>query len=342
MNLLVFAHRGEAKAFLHDLKFKSVKNYDFLNVYKNENDYLIICGEGIQSATEFLASVLAVIKNEITMVINLGVAGALDQSLELNKIYSVQTAYAEKVSQEMQFKSFSSRDSEAYYDCVSALKRVLDDENANYLSKFAQIVDRELWAIGSVAKLFKIPFQSYKLISDYAGSNTSCFDISNKTDFYSQHLLEFYLEKNIKILNPEQSEYIPDGFYFTTAQKRTYKNVYERLSRKLELKEDELFSYLNVKQILVQDIQAKQKTKILLEKMQDLLSPFETILDKKIAEIFKDFKGDSIQVQLQNDLEKENFNILAKIKNQTDFNNLKNAVNHFDYKAYIDFLNGKK
>jgi nucleoside phosphorylase len=344
MNLLVFAHRGEAKTFLSELNFKSVKGKDFLNLYKNDSNYLLICGEGLQSATELTASVLSFIHEEVRNVINFGIAGALDKSLELNNIYSVQTIYSEKITGAMQFKSFSSSDPKAYFDCVSAIDRVLNDENSIYLSKFAQIVDRELWAIASVAKLFKKPFQSFKLISDYAGTDTSCFDISNKTDFYSQHLFDYFSEHfdSKEQLKEEDTLETPDGFYFTTAQKRSYKNLYEKLSKKLSLNENELFDYLKINEIIKQDIQAKLKTKFLIEKMQNALSPYELELNKNLKEIFKPFQHNSVQVQIQKDLETENFSVHADIKNENEFEKLKSAVNHFNYKEYIDFLNGKK
>jgi hypothetical protein len=54
------------------------------------------------------------------------------------------------------------------------------------------MVDRELWACGSVCGFFKLPLKSYKLISDRAGSDSSIHKVKNRADEFSKHLFDFY------------------------------------------------------------------------------------------------------------------------------------------------------
>ena len=53
------------------------------------------------------------------------------------------------------------------------------------------MVDQELWAVANSCNLFKIPFYSYKLISDYAGENTLQLNFKAQAKSFSENLLQF-------------------------------------------------------------------------------------------------------------------------------------------------------
>ena len=162
--LLSFAHRGEAQTFLKNGKYSAVE-FAFDGVYESEQTFLVITGEGIQNATEKVTAVCAAFRAQISQVVNIGIAASLQDHIRLNEIYSVRTAYAEHYGK-VAFKTFTSDDTTSQIDCLTAAERVLQKSYSDTLSAFAPIVDRELWGCASACALFKLPFRSYKLISD--------------------------------------------------------------------------------------------------------------------------------------------------------------------------------
>nr|NIP24013.1 hypothetical protein [Phycisphaerae bacterium]NIR93327.1 hypothetical protein [Gammaproteobacteria bacterium]NIW46580.1 hypothetical protein [Gammaproteobacteria bacterium]NIW98108.1 hypothetical protein [Phycisphaerae bacterium]NIX27828.1 hypothetical protein [Phycisphaerae bacterium] len=245
--LLVFAHRGEAKVFIKRGHFQPV-GFLFNGLYEREGELLLISGEGVQSTTERLSAVCAAYAKEIETVINMGIAGSLTQNtaegetepIELNGIYSVRTVYGDNGS-DIAFRTFTSDDPNARIDCISANNRVLEDDDAQRLSWFAQLVDRELWACGSVCALFKLPFCSYKLVSDVAGQGTDCIDISHRAGEFSRRLYQFYGEltaQKKRVAKAENHEWqLPDAFYATTTQRRQLASLLKNLTVKYQTNE---------------------------------------------------------------------------------------------------------
>jgi len=190
MILLTFAHMGEAQHFIRRKHTQPV-DFFFDGVYRTDDEMLVITREGLQATTERVSAVCTYFRSRISQVINFGIAGSLDEQLELNQIYGIRYVFLE-INGECFERKFKTANSRAKKDCVTASKRVLNDHCAEKLSGFAHIVDRELWAIASVCKLFRIPFQAYKLISDRAGNSTSTAEVKEKSELFSKHLFDFY------------------------------------------------------------------------------------------------------------------------------------------------------
>ena len=89
MQLLIFAHRGEAQVFISEMN--TVADESFPDLYKSDNCYILICGEGIQNASIRTAAVISRYHESIDSVLNFGIAGALDKSLKLKKIVQIRT-----------------------------------------------------------------------------------------------------------------------------------------------------------------------------------------------------------------------------------------------------------
>ena len=92
---------------------------------------------------------------KITEIINFGVAGILEKSslFSIGDIIEVRTSYL-SLGKKMEFKSFSSSLKPSHfdlYDIVTSSKRALKKVDCENLLPFAPLVDREAWAIGSVA-----------------------------------------------------------------------------------------------------------------------------------------------------------------------------------------------
>jgi nucleoside phosphorylase len=193
MKLLIFAHKGEASHFIDKLNFKPCE-FIFHGLYTNDEDLLLLTGEGLQNATEKTAIVLAKYSERIESIINIGIAGSLNQEIQINDINFISNSFKE-TSKDIHPKKFSFKDIESEWKCVSALERVLDINYGKRLAIHADIVDRELWAIASCAKLFKLKVSAIKLISDDAISETEvdiCHDIKKQAREMSERLFNFY------------------------------------------------------------------------------------------------------------------------------------------------------
>lgn len=274
--LFTFAHRGEAQIFLKREGYKPIPFY-FDGLYDNGTNFLLITGEGLQKTTEKVAAVCAFYKSRIPQIINFGIAGSLSLELQLGEIYSVRTVYRED-----EFHSFTSSEglsSFSRFDCISALNRVVTDEKAEQLGYFAQIVDRELWAIGSCAALFKIPFRSYKLIADRAGSQTDCLDLKKRALSFSEKIYDYFCTEVIPRADViprtagSRDLLIPEGFYATVSQSQKLESLCRKLALKWQIEPKNVFERFNLETLKREERHPKKRTKLLLELLNQELTP---------------------------------------------------------------------
>ena len=190
MILLTIAHKGEAQAFI-SRKHNLAVDFYFTDVYRHEDEILLLTGSGKDSITERVAFVLRYFGDRISEVLNFGIAGALNDQLQINQIYGVKEICPEyQPTQERE--CYVTANLRGQVICVSASRPVLTDEHAAALTGFADVVDMETWHIAQVCKKMKVPFKSYKLISDYAGSKTDTRAIRKNAATFSRHLFDFY------------------------------------------------------------------------------------------------------------------------------------------------------
>ena len=199
MLLLTMAHHGEAQEFIKR-KYTQPTDFYFRGIFRSNEDILLLTGEGIQNTTIRMTAVCTYFGNKIDRVLNMGIAGALDPSLQLNQIYGIRRV-SHEFSNDNEYGSFTCVKTFSKFDCITACRRVNDDKYVADLKNKAQIVDRELWAIGSVSRHFNLPFKSYKLISDYAGNTTDSGQIKENAIDFSKHLFDFY--KNLSLTKEE-------------------------------------------------------------------------------------------------------------------------------------------
>jgi nucleoside phosphorylase len=189
--LLVFAHKGEAIHFLKTIPFTPI-DFFFMGLFESSDFYLLITGEGLQSASEKTVSVLSIFNKQISEIYNMGTAGSLSNQVSVDQIVWVQTAIAGS-HERREYKTFTSSHPLASITCISANERVETTEARDRLSPFANIVDREVWAIASAAALFKIPFFSIKYISDDCSSENFCKEVIQKAPQISANLHDFFI-----------------------------------------------------------------------------------------------------------------------------------------------------
>jgi nucleoside phosphorylase len=338
--LLTFAHRGEAQAFFSAYNFKPVEFF-FDGLFESEFFYLLITGEGPHNASEKTVSVLAKLADSIDEVFNLGVAGSLTLKFKKNDLVWIRSAFAHH-AERLEFKSYTSPLKKAQNDCMTAYTRVLSREERNKLSLFANIVDRELWAVASAAQLFKLPFYAVKIISDDSTDNCEdiCKFVKEEAPRFSEKLLcefqDFYkTEPKIKITpNPNDLLHDPD-FYFTTSQERRLTSLLTSLKRK-DIDPDAL----NLDSIRSLEISPKDRTRHLLQFFNDELNPMAKIIRTAIVKKLEPLNQAGIISSFDPDFEQDWLQLSIKIQSSRDLEKIKNAFKIFSYEDFKSVLNG--
>lgn len=333
MKLLHIAHRGEAQEFLKNLDLVSHPKLNGL--YTNKTFALLIAGEGIYETLTKLPFIINLLN--IDEILNFGIAGSLDSKLMIGSIIPVRTSYAHG-ELTPKFKSFTTLESSTI-DCITTEERVLDDSFAKKLSPFAQIVDRELWAVGLVAKQFNIPFNSYKLISDFAGKSTDCFEIKNKALEYSEALFEYFLQI-------EQKEILQDIIYtppmpMSFSNKIRYQKLIAKIIDNEELTHEEVLLKVNLKEILDLKVRSKEHSKILLQRLEEIQNPINTKVFNRLETLFKPFTDIGGRVKYDQTLETKKFTLSIEVNSQKNLDNIKRSIDIFDYKKLDKLWNGE-
>jgi len=201
---LCFAHRGEAQAFLKFYAYTPALE-KFPGLFSSGKNYLLLTGEGLINASVKTASVLGLLQTKIKNVINIGLAGSLSKSIQLQEVYRIRTIYGHGELNPY-FHSFTSVshlgiDGLPVADILSHSDRVLNSESAIRLAPFADLVDREAWGVARACQNFKLAFFCLKLasdapinqlIQDEQTDQTLCARIKLEAQHLSQKLLLAY------------------------------------------------------------------------------------------------------------------------------------------------------
>lgn len=345
MELLIFAHRGEAQAFLEEWEFSPVEFY-FSGLFQNENYFLLICGEGMREASEKTVAVLTQFQKKIHKIFNIGIAGSLSEKAKKGSIHWVRSAYAH-YEKKPDFKSFLTH-YHTNIDCITTVNRIHSQDERKALSSFADLVDREFWAIASAGHLFKIETYGLKLVSDDSDQKEICQLIKEEAPFLSKTLLlEFknkktYRESLDKPLDNFSNYFFNHAhFYFTVSQKRKLTSLLKGVKLKKIMSEDELKNL--AEKIIVNNSlkkNAKEISKILLEKLEEILFPMnmniKTLLDSELAP----FKMAEIDAQYDPNLEESSIRINHRIASVQDQKKLILALEQFNYKKIREIFKG--
>lgn len=282
MNLITLAHHGEAQGIIEALKLKRLNQ----DTFHGENCILVLTGEGPFEALARTA--LAIPAYKIQRIINIGIAGSLCEELKPRDLISVRTTYL--ISEEKpHFKSFQSHPDGV--DCLTSFERILDPEKALKYRGMGKIVDREAWGVAFAAKSAGLPFESYKVISDKAGTLDACELVREKAPIYSQIIADKITEllSEVTPSAPEQPEIA--GLHFTFSTGHRFRNLMKKLSIKKELTETEVLKDLNLKAIQDLDILPKERTRRLLELMELELDPVKRKLHSVSENLTREIKN---------------------------------------------------
>lgn len=333
MKLLVFAHRGEAQIFLKSYDCKAHKRLKEL--YIGDDLAILITGEGIYSSINKLSFAIALIDN-CSQVINLGICGALNKEVPLSSNHIIRTIYAED-----EFKSYTFNQ-EASIDLITSKTRVLNESKALELSHFADLVDREAWAYAYVAKEYNLPFVALKHVSDHITDAEVCKIIREKSEFYSNSLYEFFLE-TITDENQEMAMhkiFSHPELHLTLSQKREYINYIQALSGKLGLSEDDILERCHFENIIKQELTGKNKTRLILSALHDLLYPFKTKVQTQLDDLTRDLKKFGADFKFDRNLEKVSFNFNAFIDSEAAKDQMAENLKRFPWQDFEKIMQG--
>jgi nucleoside phosphorylase len=217
LTLVIAAHFGEVQELLHHFELERVPSLSSTmgslwgsqaSDNKNENSspapslLVAITGEGCSNALRYTSYLLGRLDQQISEIINVGVAGAIDHSLVYGELLWIRSVYSQRAGITPEFKSFSTNHKHSTnVDCISVTDRILAAEAKDHLKAHATVIDRELWSIAMAAQGAGISWRSLKIISDTHNQPAHCESIQQNAREFSQKLLQALLPELQTILS---------------------------------------------------------------------------------------------------------------------------------------------
>ncbi|TNE98434.1 MAG: hypothetical protein EP326_09835 [Deltaproteobacteria bacterium] len=342
MQLLTFAHRGEARAFLDQLDLTQVQGN---TLYRFNRGLLLITGEGLFETMNAVSKVIAT-HPDINEIVNLGVAGSLDENLAKNEIIQIRTVYLE-LEEKAQFHSFSMQERITPFkkaDCLTSTRRVLDKQTAEKLLPFASLVDRELWAICRAVKDEKIPVTSLKLISDIPSQeqNEICQVVKEQADLFSSHLFDAWnalhsSNDKSKLVLDELPHY--EKFHFTSSMMMALEKKLSQVF--IKFPGDSLESLIDFDSILSKETRPKEKAAELLNELNALLNPYRVTLEKRLSRLTPGLKAAGLNPTFDPNLEKVQLHIKGTFSSKNEMAKAIDQLQKFDFDQMSAILDGE-
>ncbi|MEE3078748.1 MAG: hypothetical protein VX341_05375 [Bdellovibrionota bacterium] len=335
MELLVFAHRGEAQTFLKEMPFKSHET--FKDLYHHEDLLLLITKEGHQEVLTKLSYTLGLFP-KVKLITNMGICGSFSTDLKISEIITPRTIYMED-----EFKSYPCS-SDSKVDLITTKKRVLSKENSKVLSSIATLVDREAYAVSMCAKTFQKDLKVFKMISDHIDEAEFCERIKENAEFYSDKLFSFYIDKRSKeqISTQELKIFSDQRFYFSVSQKRIYQGLMKALLEKYEKSEAQLLEELETEKLALSENKTpKEKSSKLIKRLQIKLYPFRTQVETALENLTGELRKYDSKFKFDKDLDKKSFKFEAFIDSEEKKKLVTRTLEKFDFKKFSDIMDGK-
>jgi len=337
MYLITMAHPGEALAVIEKFQLEKVEK----NLFKNEELVLLITGEGPFEAS--VRTALTIPLFNISEVINLGIAGSLLDDLEIGTLLPVRTFY---LIQDLKpsFKTFKSFDQGV--DCLTSFERILDPEKATKLKGVAHLIDREGWGVAMAAKEGKLPFRSYKMISDKAGTSGACELVKEDAHFFSvklaDELSQILLTSGVNSPEIKNSTITKiAGFHFTHTTHHKFNQLLNKLSIKMEKSHDEVLKNLELDDYLSLEILPKDRTRQLLQRMEEKIDPTKKIIDLKVKNITNNFQREGFKLYVDPYLENPNVSVSFEASTDTELHKKASQLLNLSIKDFTDMMNGE-
>ena len=336
LTLLVFAHRGEAQAFLKSYAMKSTPLFGGGVFYEGENLGLLLTGEGPWKALErssFVLGHLASLGRKPDLLVNLGVAGAWQEELPLEEVYPIRTVYG--FWEKMLFQSYTCSPWEQQEEdqTLPPEKDLLTlGQRGGLPPPLPSLLDREGWALARAASLAQVKLSMVKIISDQ-GKNPDCDEIRQKAPLYSQKLLDFF--EKYRPQEAEQDHPLNlQGFYFTQSQRRALTSLLKHLP-------PGTFKKLPLEQFKNDSPSPKKASQNLIHYLESLLNPLSTSLHEKLDALVGPHCQEKITFHRKKDLERLEFSVRLKIQEKEDIPSLKRYFQEFPFEKFLEIYQGK-
>ncbi len=174
---LLMATQFEAKPFINGLGLR--RKHDLpIPVFSDSNLVLVICGIGKTNAA--MGTTYCCITFKPTRILNLGAAGAVDQTSKLGDVFQIEKIF------EPDRPSFNTRGPVIHTpETIEGFKTttlatqdrpILDPEDRMNISRTAHLVDMEAAAVVQVCRQFGITCLVFKFVSD-TPDHTEALDI---------------------------------------------------------------------------------------------------------------------------------------------------------------------
>jgi hypothetical protein len=274
MQLITMAHLGEAQGVINHFQLSRITP----QLFENDELSCLITGEGPFEAATLTAAQLA--RKTYEKVLNLGIAGTLDESVPIGTIHEVRSLYL-VIEGKPQFKTFKSNSTGL--DCLTSFERILQPKKAQILQGVATLVDREAWGVALAAKQASVPFTSAKLVSDVAGSLGACELVQSNAEEWAELLLQEAKKQLVRKELPSSAITLP-GFHLTHSMNLRLEQSLKKLSLRKEISPEELLASLPLEQWRELKILPKERTRLLLEYLDEKLDPLKKILDQNLRE----------------------------------------------------------
>jgi Phosphorylase superfamily len=331
MHLITMAHLGEAQALIDEFELKKISPHHF----ENGQLILLITGEGPFEAASLTSYFLG--KRDVKQIINLGIAGSLNDKMSIGEIYSIRSLYL-AIDGKPQFKSFKL--AEEGVDAITSFERILRPEKARPLSAIAQIVDREAWGVALSAKNFSIPFECAKLISDRAGEIGACELIREEAYSYSQKLSAYLKNKIDSHVSPEPIDIDLAGFHFTFSMGHHFKGLLQKISLRDGVSQEDILDLLPLEDLRSQKLRPKDRSSRLIEMLELKLDPLKEKLQAGIASWKSPYEKQGLILQTDPTWENPSVKVSFEIESNQDLKVKMNQLSELDLSPFHQLRNG--
>jgi hypothetical protein len=327
MYLITMAHLGEAQGVIENFRLKK----HLSDVWLGEEFVLLITGEGPwESATR---TALEISRHPLSHILNIGIAGTVCQKVKIGEIVNVRSVYLVG-DQKPFFKTFQL--GATGIDCVTSFERILDPQKAALLSGLGSIVDRELWGVAMAARTAGLPVSSWKMISDDAGSLKACELVQEMAHELSEKIAGKLSEKFKEVeVSP-----LPVGFHMTFTMRHRLETLLTKLSLKEGIGREEALRLLPLKDLLLEDISSKERSKKLMRYLEQKIDPFRKVVTEVVSSLEKNFQKEGFKLSLDPTLENTKVTISFEAQDDESLKQKSTALKKLSLAPYEKLLNG--
>lgn len=329
MHLITVAHLGEAQGVIEKFRLKTIEH----DVFGNDEMILIITGEGPFEAA--VKTSLIVSKYDFKKIINVGIAGTLTEEFKVGDCVDVRTIYLVQ-DLKPQFKTFKAENQGV--DCVTSFERILNPEKTSSLVALGKIVDREAWGVAFAAKAAGIPFSSFKVISDLAGTIESC-EVVKENAWKFSTILADRLTHVLEVKVSETQEFRLDGFHFTFTTAHKIKSLIQKLSIKFET--ENALELVDVKSFQQMDVSPKERTRLLIEAIEHKIDPLKKHLREVSDEVTHDFQKAGMKALIDPQWEKPKLTVSFEASNDSEIQEKILSLQKISIKKFSDTMKGQ-